>query len=139
MVPYFGWIIAALTIASLSFSKLLLTRAFEVLPHPDRRLAQEVLQQFRMQWLILSAVYFGFVVAAGVAYQQTNNAVGMAIPGLYVFGYGWLYQKVQQKLTEGGLPSKFCRQFMVSKGMILAGFLVSGAYIMSLLNSFNKN
>jgi hypothetical protein len=45
---------------------------------------------------------------------------------------------MQKQLIEQGLPGSFCYRFLVSRGILLTGFLIAGAYIMSTLQSFNK-
>jgi hypothetical protein len=132
------WICTILMLAALFLSRNVLARAGLLLQEKERKEANRLLLSTMAMNLALCVVYFTAMVIAGLRFSAYAHWLGILIPAMYVVLYIFINNRLYNRFCELGYPDQFSRMFVQSRVIMLIGFLIYGACLLQLLQTFNR-
>ena len=95
-------------------------------------------QQLQRHWFLVAGFWAVCAAVGLLVHPQAYLLTSSGLPGLFVLAYGWHHHQVEKQLLGCGVPAPVSRKYLVSKGLQLAAFLITGAAVLLVVRSFNS-
>jgi hypothetical protein len=113
----------------LYFSRLLLQRASQQLPEQDRWQMTLLLRNSLPVIILLTVLYFAFLVLAYTQYPAWRPWLAVLVPAGYVLLFVLMHQRQRSAMLRSGIPDGYCRLYLISRLTMLTGLLFLGALL----------